>query len=216
MKTRNLCLSAFAALLVSGCMTKTYTGETTSTTVDENGVQITKTETRSVLPGNVLAGSETEIREVTADVVAVNRATREVVLKTGATTQTFVAGDAVKNFNQIKPGDHLNLSYFASVNFEVRKPTAEEVARSESPSAYFGRAPRGSKPAGAVGIGDIAIFVVDSVDRTAHTVSLIGQNGSAMVVKAKYPENLQLVKRGDNVVVEVAGLFLANVAPQQS
>lgn len=211
MKRNAICLTL--TLIVSGCAAKPYTGETVTTRVEPSGLVVTNTASRSVLPGKVLAGSESESRQISAKVVSIDPITRQIVLKTtDGFTQTLVAGQEVRNFAQIKSGDSVNVDYFAAVTFEVRPPSPEEIERAQSSSAVFGRAPRESKPGVVVGVGDIGILVIDSIDKSAHTVTLSGPNG-VFVFKSPHPENLDFVRKGDQVVVQVASLLAAKVTP---
>ena len=203
-----------AVLLICGCAAKPYTGETISTKTDASGLTIAKSETRTMLPGKVLAGSESELRQVVADVVKTDPATRRIFLRTtDGKVHPIVAGPAVRNFAQIKPGDRAKIDYFAAVTFEVRAPSREEFERAQSTAAVFGRAPIGGQPAGVVGVGDVAILVIDKIDKAAQTVTLKGPNGS-FSVKSNHPENLDHIRRGESVVVEVAQVLAASVATQ--
>ena len=212
---RNFVLSISAALMIAGCSTsKPYTGEVVTTTTDPSGLKITKSESRTLLPGQVLAGNESELRQLSAEVVSIDKANRKITLRTvDGNTRTIVAGEGVKNFPQIKVKDQVSIDYFASVNFEVRPPLPAEVERAKVTSAVVGGAPKGSKPAGIVAVGDIAILKIDEIDKSKQTVKLSGPNGS-ILFKTNHPENLDLIKRGDDVVVEVAALLAARVSPK--
>ena len=203
-----------AAPLLWGCSTKPYTGETTTNSVTPSGVAVTKYESRSMLPGRTLAGTDSEMRRVSAVVTGIDRTTRQITMRTAdGKTATIVAGDEVRNFAQLKIGDRVGIEYLTTMSFAVRPPTDEEMTRAQNTTAILGRAPLGSKPAGLVGIGDVGVFFVDDVNKSAGTVTLMSANGS-FVFKSKHPENLDYVHRGDNVVVEVAEVFAAKVTPQ--
>ncbi len=203
-----------AIFLLGGCASRPYTGSVITQTVEPSGLTVTKAETRSILPGRILAGSESELQQMSADVLAIDLLTRQITLRTpDNNTQTFIAGDQVRNFSKIKVGDKVSIDYFTTVRFEVRPPSAEELARSQSPSLVFGRASQGNKPAGVVGVGDVAVLVIDAIDKSAQTVTLSGPSGP-IIFKSAHPENLNLINRGDSVVVEVAELLAARVDPQ--
>jgi hypothetical protein len=58
----------------------------------------------------------------------------------------------------------------------------------------------------------VDILVIESIDRKKQLVTLKGPDGF-VTVKAKYPQNLKVVKVGDTVVVRTSELFAARVKP---
>lgn len=69
-------------------------------------------------------------------------------------------GDEVQNLAQVDKGDTLELEYLQSVEFEVRKPTEEEVALSGLGVGVAGRAPLGTKPGGLVAGQQIGVVTI--------------------------------------------------------
>lgn len=203
------------SVVSSACSARPYTGEQVVTTSSPSGLVTTETESRSILPGGILAGRESELQEISATVVALDLKSRQITLETADTKQvSFRAGEEIRNLNQVKIGDVVKLTYFESIDFEVRPPTAAEIERASTEAAVgvLGRAPKGARPGMAAGVGAIAILSVDSVDKKRETVTVKGA-GSVMTVRAKHPENLALIKAGDTIVVTVSELLIANVQP---
>src|SRR5688572_5456273 len=73
--------------------------------------------------------------EVTATVVAVDKATRTVTLKGPQRTVDIVAGDAVRNFDQIKVGDRVVAKYVEALTLELKKTKAPADAKGEVAAA---------------------------------------------------------------------------------
>ena len=88
-------------------------------------------------------GKATAVRavEVSAQVVGIDKATRTVTLKgPKGNVVDIVAGDEVKNFDQIKVGDFVVVRYAQALTLELRKtkvsagePTVREGAREAKP-----------------------------------------------------------------------------------
>lgn len=194
------------------CSKKPYTGEKMAEASD--GTQTVKvTESRSQLPDGGLAGTDSEFRQIVAKVESVNQKTRMLSLLTSdGVRSTFKVGPEVRNLPQVKVGDTVRLSFFESVAFEVRKPTATETAESGAVTAIGGRAPKGDKPGTAIAAGVKSVLTIESINTDNQTLTLRGPGGP-ITVKAKYPENLKFVKTGDTVIVTVTELFAASVDP---
>jgi Cu/Ag efflux protein CusF len=163
-------------------------------------------------PGQAAAGAAVTAQGV---IESVDKATRHVKIKfANGETRTIVAGDEVKNFDQIKVGDKLNIKYVEAVTIELKKGSTAPVARQESKSIE--RAKPGDKPA-AVAKREVTLTAeVMSVDAAAKKVSLKNDKGEIVPVDVQDPEQLKLIKKGDKVEVtymEALGLSLESPAP---
>lgn len=195
------------AFLFAACSPIPYTGENISETTTPTGLNVIQTSTRSVPQGGKLAGQETELTQIAATVEAIDAKARLVTLRTqDDRVVTVKAGPEVRNFNQLRKGDSLKLDYFEAVEFEIRKPTAEELQAAEVGIELSARAAEGNKPGALVATKRIDILTVESIDRKKELITLRAPEGY-VTVKAKYPENLRVVKVGDTVVVKSSELF---------
>jgi hypothetical protein len=145
-------------------------------------------------PGAAMAVSHVT---VSATVEAVDKATRTVSLKgPKGNVVDVVAGDEVRNFDQIKKGDTLTVKYAEALTLELKKD-GRAVGRTDSESMK--RSQPGQKP-GGVARRDVTIVAdVVNVDATAKTVSLKGPKGNVVDLNVQDPEQLKLVKKGDKV-----------------
>jgi ribosomal 50S subunit-recycling heat shock protein len=135
-------------------------------------------------------------QKVTATVTKVDQTTREVTIKTeDGQEHSFVAGDAVKNLAQVKPGDVITAVYTEALAYEVKKggTTGAEA------SAAAAGAPLGAKPAGVVAHQTTVTVKITAIDPTVPSVTFVGPHGNTETVKVRYPERLKGVSVGDTV-----------------
>jgi len=151
--------------------------------------------------------------EITATVVAIDKATRTVTLKGPHRTVDVVAGDEVRNFDQIRIGGQVAVKYVEALSLELKKTKAPLNAKSEAVGA---RAEPGSRPAGAVGRQVTALADVVGVDEKKSIISLKGPRGNVIDLKVQNKDHFKVVKKGDQVeVVYTEAVAVAFVpAPQ--
>jgi hypothetical protein len=145
-------------------------------------------------PGKAAAVS---VAEITATVTAVDKATRGVRLKGPKGNEVdIVAGPDVRNFDQIKVGDQVNVQYQESLSLELKK-TKGKLDATEKAAAV--RAEKGARPAGAVGREVRALTEVVKVDEPNKIISLKGPKGNVVDLKVNNPDHFKVVKVGDQV-----------------
>jgi hypothetical protein len=150
--------------------------------------------------------------EISAQVVAIDKATRTVTLKgPQGNSVDIVAGDEVKNFDQIKLGDFVVARYAEALTLELRKtkvkagePTVTEMAA---------RAKPGERPAGVVGREVTAIADVIGVDPKKSTITLKGPRGNVVTLNVQNPDQFKVVKKGDQVEVTYTEALALSVEP---
>ena len=135
--------------------------------------------------------------EINATVVAIDKGTRTVTLKgPKGRTVDVVAGDQVKNFDQIRVGDNVSVQYQEALTLELKKAKATPGA---SESAAAARAAPGQRPAGAVGREVVVLADVVAVDPGKSIISLKGPRGNVVDLKVQNPDHFKVVKVGDQV-----------------
>jgi hypothetical protein len=159
-------------------------------------------------PGKAAAVS---VAEMTATVMSVDKATRTVRLKGPKGNEVdIVAGEQVKNFDQIKVGDQVNAQYQESLTLELRK-TKERLATTESSGAVSAKP--GQRPAGAVGREVKVLADVVKVDQPNNTISLKGPQGNVVDLKVRNPDHFKVVKVGDQVEATYSEALAISVTP---
>jgi hypothetical protein len=133
---------------------------------------------------------------VTATVVAIDKATRTVTLKGPKRTVDVVAGDEVRNFDQIRVGDTVVAKYVEALTLELKKTKAPAEAKGEAAAV---RAAPGSRPAGAVGREVTVLADVVGVDPKNSIISLKGPRGNVLDLRVQNPDHFKVVKKGDQV-----------------
>jgi len=137
--------------------------------------------------------------QVTATVKYIDHATRFVTLRADDGQEySFVAGDDVANFGQVKKGDKVTATYTEAIAYEVKKGGMASAPKETVAAAV---AAPGVKPAGAVGDQISVTVKVAAIDTKTPSVTFKTADGETRTIKVKHPEKLQGVKVGDTVVL---------------
>jgi len=150
---------------------------------------------RGALPSGTVGES---LVTATATVKEIDQQTRLVTLqRPDGSKIKFRAGDEVRNLGQVEVGDEVEVDYYESLAYEVRKPGEATPGASVAESAQ--RAALGEKPAGLVGRATTVTATIAEIDKSAMTVTLRAADGELFSVKARNPDNLARVVVGDLV-----------------
>ena len=138
--------------------------------------------------------------ELSAQVVAIDKATCTLTLKgPKGNVVDVVAGEQVKNFDQIKVGDLVVARYAQALTLELRKTRdagGEAVVKEEA-----AKAKAGEKPAVAGARTVTLLADVVGVDPKASTITLKGPKGNEVTLDVRNPDQFKVVKKGDQVEV---------------
>jgi uncharacterized lipoprotein YajG len=163
---------------------------------------------------------EAELTTVTATVEAVDLEKREVTLKGPRGNKvTLEADKSVKRLDEIKPGDLVRASYYQSIAAELREPTAEEKANPLVVEEGAAKTPHTEAPALGVARRATAVATIESVDRSAQTITVKGPRGKTVTAKVEKPENLEKMQEGKTIVItytEALALSLEKVGKKSS
>ena len=149
--------------------------------------------------------------EISAKVVAIDKGTRTVTLK-GPQDKTVdvVAGDEVKNFDQIKTGDLVRVRYAQALALELRKTKViGDLTEREGSS----QAKPGERPAAATVHQITAIAEVTDVDPQKQQITLKGPRGNIVELDVRNPDQFKVVKKGDQVDVIYTEAMAVTVEP---
>ncbi len=150
--------------------------------------------------------------ELSAKVAGIDKATRTLTLlgERGNLVE-IVAGDEVRNFDQIRVGDTVIARYAQALTLELRKTrvAAGEPAVSEA----VGRAAPGEKPAVAGRRTVTAVADVVAVDPAGSTISLKGPKGNIVTLDVRNPDQFKVVKVGDQVEATYTEALAVSVEP---
>jgi hypothetical protein len=149
--------------------------------------------------------------KASALVTAIDQATRTVTLKrSDGKSFDVVAGDEVKNFDQIKVGDEVAVQYVRALTLELKKGGGTASA-TESADAV--RAKQGEKPGAAAGHQVTIMAEVTDVNPKKKTISLKGPKGNVVELDVRNPDQFKVVKKGDHVEVVYTEALAIAVVP---
>ena len=208
----NRTVSAIAlSLLVAGCSATPYTGETITESKTPRGLNVIQTSMRTELPSGVLAGEESELQELSATVEGINTKKGILTRKTPDNRVVDLKIDpSTGSLKTVKKGDKLVLDYYEAVDFEVRKPTPQELQVAGVDVDLAAISDKTERPAAVLAMGRVDVLTIESIDTNKELLTLKGDNGF-VTVKAKYPQNLKVLKVGDTLVVKTSELFAARI-----
>ena len=150
--------------------------------------------------------------EFTAQVVALDKATRTLTLKgPKGNAVDLVAGAEVRNFDQIKVGDLVVAKYLEALTLELRKTKGATGA----PTVQGGlvAAKPGERPAVAGARQVTAIVDVTAVDPAKSTLTVKGPKGNLLTLNVQNPEQFKVVKVGDQLEVTYTEALAVSVEP---
>jgi len=137
---------------------------------------------------------------MSAVVEAIDHETREVTLKgPEGNTMTFVAGDEVRNLDQVSVGDTVVAQYEQSLDIEVFPNDGSAPGAGEMTVA--GRAEKGEMPGAAIVNSQVVTATVEEINLENNTFKLKGPSGEVQEYVARDPENLKKAEVGDMVVI---------------
>ena len=148
--------------------------------------------------------------EVTANITAIDKAARMVTLKGPKRTVEIVAGDEVKNFDQLKVGDNVTVKFVEALTLELKKTTVKPDIKADVAAV---RATPGAKPGGAVGRQITIIAEVVMVDPENSIIALKGPQGRVVELPVQNKDQFKVVKKGDQVEVVYTEAVALAVTP---
>jgi Cu/Ag efflux protein CusF len=139
-----------------------------------------------------------DVVKATATVVSIDSGTRSISLKRkDGKVVTMTAGEEVRNFDQLKVGDHVEVEYGRALALQLRKGNNAKASASETASMVS--APPGQKPA-AGAVREVTVLAdVVAVDTANKVVTLRGPAGNVVEMLVRDPTQLANIKKGDQV-----------------
>lgn len=133
-------------------------------------------------------------------VTKIDKKTRTIFFKNNEGESKFVAGPEIKNFDQIKKGDRLSVTYELAVAIELIKTKSDGIRSKVETSSEVASKP-GEKPTRTITNTTTIIADIVAVDRAKKLVSIKGPSGKVTVVTVKNPQLLADVNVGEQVKV---------------
>ncbi len=144
-------------------------------------------------------------------VTKIDKKTRTIFFKNNDGESKFVAGPEIKNFDQIKKGDRLSVTYELAVAIELIKTKSDGIRSKVETSSEVASKP-GEKPTRTITNTTTIIADIVEVDRAKKLVSVKGPSGKVTVVTVKNPQLLADVNVGEQVKVIYFDAMAASIA----
>jgi hypothetical protein len=173
-------------------------------------------------------GATAELIQITAKVDAVDKKDRLITM-TGPQGNTVVvkAGPRVKNLDRIKAGDDIVASYYEELAVVVTRgngpPPTEQEGFAASEGAYDAPpataevdvaaavAPKGAEPGAAAAEVVTINTTIEAVEYDTRIVTLAGRDGTARRVKVGPAVELDQLKEGDKVTIQITQAVAVDV-----
>ena len=145
------------------------------------------------------------------EVVKVDKKTRTITFKNKEGESKFVAGPDIKNFDQIKKGDRVNVNYELAVAIELIKTKSDGV-RTKVETNTVTKSKSNEKPSETIANKTTIIADIVEVNREKKLVSVKGPSGKITTVTVKNPALLADVKVGEQVKVIYFDAMAASIS----
>ena len=148
-----------------------------------------------------------------AEVVAVAPAERRLTLRReDGRSFDLIAGDGVRNFDQIAVGDALRVRYKETLAASLR-PAGERVEPAEG-AFLAARAKQGAKPGAGLGMAVSVRVKIESIDLERNIVVFAPASGELIAHRLQTPEGREFVRGlevGDTVQLDYAQALALSV-----
>ncbi|QWE21521.1 hypothetical protein [Polynucleobacter sp. AP-Kolm-20A-A1] len=134
------------------------------------------------------------------EVVKVDKKSRTITFKNKEGTSKFIAGPEITNFDQIKKGDRVNVTYELAVAIELIKTKSDGI-RSKVETNTVSTSKANEKPSEKITNTTTIIADIVEVNREKKLVSVKGPSGKITTVTVKNPALLADVNVGEQVKV---------------
>lgn len=156
-------------------------------------------------------------RTTTATIQAISQSDRHVVLLgTDGSRLLVEAGPEVRNFDKVRPGDRVVVTYTQGVIAEV-KPKGEGLgAEAPKGAAAKARTGAGEMPAKAAGSTIVTTVTIESVDSSFDTVTFKPADGVIRTLAVESPQGKEFIdqlKPGDEVQITYREAAAVSIEP---
>jgi Cu/Ag efflux protein CusF len=142
-------------------------------------------------------GAVAQTIKATVTITKIDAASRAVTVKGAKGHEvTIICGPEVKNFDQMKVGDQVDVEYVEALTLELKKGSTAVVSRTSTDA--MGTAKPGQMPAMVAGRQTTIVAEVVGLDAATQTVTLKGPNRTVDLTLHD-PAQFKRVSMGDKV-----------------
>lgn len=157
---------------------------------------------------------------ISATVERIDAKQRMVELRKDDQVQTIQVPPEVRNFDKIKVGDEVVVTYYEGLGAEFKKKGESKTIGVVDASSGTARMPEGSgRPGAAVGNRVQTTVVIEAVDSKKHSVTFTGPSGMTRTVDVVDPKAQKFVaglKKGDEVELTYVEALAVTVEPKHA
>jgi Cu/Ag efflux protein CusF len=149
--------------------------------------------------------------ELAAQIQAIDKTSRMITLKVkDGDVRTIHAGPEVKRFDELKVGDTVNIRYYESAVFQIRKPgqPVSMPAGGGDPKIVRGT---GARPSATSSRQETITVTVKAIDAKAPSVTVLTPDGRTVSMKVEDPKNLKGLAVGDKVEITYTEAYVLSV-----
>ena len=149
-----------------------------------------------------------------ATVTAIDPAARAVTIQGDHGPVTIQVGPDVKNFNNLKVGDRVNISYYQGIAAQLVK--GGKKVSDPAVSTFSTGTPAGMRPSGQIGASATVTAKIQDVNLPTNTVAFTDSAGTTHIIQVRTPEMQSFIrelKRGDIVQVTFTDSVAVEVLP---
>ena len=159
-----------------------------------------------------------KVQTISATVARIDAKQRLVELKKGDEVRTIQVPAEVRNFDKIKVGDEVAVTYYEGLAAEFKKKGTGTPIGTVDATTGTARMPEGSgRPGAAVGNKVKTTVVIESVDKATHSVTFTGPAGMTRTVEVVDPKAQKFIaelKKGDEVELTYVEALAVTVEPK--
>jgi hypothetical protein len=162
-------------------------------------------------------GYKAELTKVQATVQSIDAKTREVTVVGPKGPVTIFVGPEVKNFDNLKVGDKVNLSFYQGVAAQIVKGSQKVSDPAAAAFATPNATGPGMTPGGVAGASATVTVKIEAIDLPTNTVAFKRSDGTTHIIEVKSPEMRQFIrtlKVGDHVNVTYTESVAVSIIPQ--
>jgi Cu/Ag efflux protein CusF len=150
-----------------------------------------------------------EVIKASATIQQIDSTRRRITFKNDdGSEDTMVAGPEFQRFNELKVGDKVNLTYYASTVYQVRKPGTKDPAQTDS--AALVPANR-ALPGGTIAMQSVQTVTVKAINPETPSITVLTSDGRTVTRKVDQKSYLDGVKVGDKIDITYTESVLASV-----
>lgn len=157
---------------------------------------------------------------ITATVESIDAKQRLVELRKGDELRTIEVSPEVRNFDRIKVGDEVAVTYYQGLAAEFRKKGESQTIGVIDATTGTARIPQGAdRPGAAIGNKVTTTVVIEGVNRETHSVTFVGPSGLTRTVDVVDPNARKFIstlQKGDEVELTYVEAVAVTVEPKKA